>query len=390
MVSLCYIGNLVAAGIFFTFVDNCSRKFLIFLTLVLNVICWTLNLIATDIRILYLSSSICGIAYGIYDINTYNYLGEVCSPSLRGVFGALTIVCYIFATELSFVLATFNSPFLLSVVPLIISLLASMTWFMTSESPYYLAMKGKTEDSYKVLTYLNDKEVKQQHEEIVKFCQEENSIDFSSYLKNPENLKLCITVIIINMMVYVSSFAIFIGYGPTLLSPFNLDLQQLKYIILAAISIFTLLSVAMVKIFSPRSLIWMGFTMLTVVQLCLGILFSIAESYDYQVPYLGQAIITCGIFYFWVYLLTVYPAVHVLRSEIFPPKFKERGSCVLVILKTFAEFGVGAIFYPLILMVGTEVNFYIYSLAAAVGGLCARRWLKETQGKTLVEIWKEY
>lgn len=378
--------------IFFIFMNNYSRKKLIIYNIFLYFVSWILCLISNKSAILLISKIICDCGNAIYDIIACIYIGEISSPHNRGIFGALLIIFFSFGNEIEELLGIFNNYSLLSAFPLIVSIIGLCSLFFMVESPYYLSLKNKTEETMTVLSFLySEKEAENRFREILEYCEENNeNINFFQYLIAPQNLKLCTAIVITNAVVYFSSFDVLLSYGALIVRPLKINSTVFMNFFGIQICIFILISLITVKILGRRVLMFYGFLALTLIQFCIGLLLALEEGNNYKLLYIPQIFFSLISLFLFSYMLSVYPTIHVLRTEIFPSKLKDRATCILVIFKKISEFVVTSSFFPLSTIIGMSSNFFIYSVVSAVGAYFVYKFLKETRDKTLAEIKNDY
>ncbi|XP_023025214.2 facilitated trehalose transporter Tret1 [Leptinotarsa decemlineata] len=177
----------------------------------------------SHIYIYYVAKSTFAIFAGSGLIAVQVYMSEIVEDHNRGKFGCLMGVSLPFGNLYSFVLGpvtTVRDFTLLSVVPLVFSLVFFYT--IVPESPVYLAMRGKREETIKALTKLRNnkrsKEIEQDYLVIEDLTKSKRKCEKRGYLNlfdTPALRRAVIVALVVNMTQHLSGVVIIMSFlGP--------------------------------------------------------------------------------------------------------------------------------------------------------------------------------
>lgn len=387
------IGSFTVTMCFLIFVENHSRRWLIVIISILALITWSLCFWPINVYFLYASGFCDGLVRGLFDINACIYLGEILSPQNRSIVGAIMIIVYNFGSELTIILGFFNYFPALSAAPLLVSVCAILGSFFAVESPYYLVANGRHDEALRVVRHLHgndDEEARKCLDEISDYLKEENSTEFWTYIRTGKNFKICVTMVILNTIAFFNCFNIVVSYGIIVMRPFAIEPNLLMNTIGGSTFVFVLISLVTSKMAGRKTLMICGFVALSMIQFLLGLEFSFVPQLMDNHAELPYIVVTLILLFLFVFFLTVYPTIYALRSEMFPQRIKERGTCILAAFKSMVDYAIITTFFPVASAVGISINFYVFSFAAAIGAVCVVAFLRESKGKTLAQIQQDY
>lgn len=355
-----------------------------------------LNCFADTFFILLISKFLINVGLGIFDVLNCIYMSEVSSSQSRGVVVSISMVFYTVGTEFEYIVGLFQNYTLLSVVPLVVSILATICSYFVVESPYFLIMNGKSEEAYKNLCLLegtvNREKITRGYEELVQYAEQEKSCDLNllNYLLLPQNYRMFLSLLIVNSLVYLNGFSAYTGYEPIIMSSYNINDDLVLNILGISSLIAIFCSPFIIKLFGRKSLMWSGFFCIGIVQIFMAACFFIEDVNKNDVQYVPQTLVIFATIGTMIYEITVYPVTHVLRAEMLPHRLKEKGTSVIVICKAIINGIVSASFFPIALQFGYGSNFIVYSIGAFIGVGYVGLFLVETKDKSLAEIRKCY
>ncbi|XP_076065486.1 facilitated trehalose transporter Tret1-like isoform X2 [Oratosquilla oratoria] len=351
-----------------------------------SIACWIIMAYVPSKIALYLGRIGNGLAYGIIVTVATPLMAELTSPEIRGMLGSIrkmeaaigTLIMYIMAAFLHWKLAT-----ALSALPLVPVL---VLFFFVPESPYWLARKGRDEDSLKSLSFLRgSKEVAQlELDRIKKAIDEQPSVNISDQFRNmmkPQNYK---PVLIVALFYFVSPMAgqgvifqytvfvfqladpdldpfmctIYVGVTrvlSTIVALFITDLIDRRPLLIGS-GLFCSLSfimtsvVIMVPVF-PRWLI-PAFILLYVFSLCIGVSF---------IPTL-------------------------VMSEIIPTPVRSLGTSICMQISLVMFFIASITFPPIIDGIGLENALFFFASMNALLAFIFWTLVPETRGRSLVDL----
>lgn len=381
-------------------VEKMGRRNMLLWSIIIQTIGWILLVVdITSLTLLIISTFVQSIGLAIFDVIGYTYLGEICSPRNRGIFSAVSLFIYTIGIEAQFVVGLFGNYTLLAVVPIVFCPVVLLASYCTClESPYHLIMEGHNEEAMKVVSTLysgeNPQQIAARFEDLQRYAIEEtiDGIGFLTFLLLPSNLKICLFLFFVNSVLYISAHWVFFTYGPVMMQPYSDELNIGLVINISGVILLVCcaLSSFVVDLASRRFLLLSGFLLLSVLQLALAALYYIENNADTGIPGFAQSMVVLMMAVIVVFVLTVYPTVHILRAEVFPHALKIQGNCLLNVFKMMASLVCSGLFFPIADFAGVGSNFVLYAIAAALAALYVYLYYKETKGMTLTEVRRCY
>ncbi|KAK7573736.1 hypothetical protein V9T40_010927 [Parthenolecanium corni] len=392
MASLHEVTHAIGPIFSFMFLDRIGRKNCFIISSFLLFLTWLLTIFARSISLVYLTRLIFGFAISINELTSSIYLGENCSPSIRGIICSLLPLCHYAGVFVEFVVATYLPYSTVAIINTIFGFITVLTIFLLKETPYYLVMKGHFKGAEKTLTWLNgdicENESKIEIEKIKENIQLEK-VKKNSYLtlfSSPENYKTVVTVFIITMLWVLSGFNSINSYASTIFLSSTLTANE--FTILLGIVQFgaACISPFIVERYNRRTLLMISFLTMTLSQGATFILFRTGFVSHHNVYFPWLLFASVALYSFTLAL--VYPAVFIIRGELLPLSVKAIGGFLTVSVDSLASFLTIRLFPIITQQYGIEFNFLLYCTASMLGCVYIYLALPETRGKSLIDIQK--
>ncbi len=348
-----------------------------------------------------------GLGIGIASMNAPMYIAEIAPPSKRGnlvTYYQLAIVIGFFVVFL----ATYFIGNSLSEAEnlqfgwrrmfwseLIPSGLFLILLFFVPKSPRWLALKGRNEESIRILTkLLGPEEANKEHLEIQKSLQNENT-GFKVNYFSKGILAIIVIGSVLSILQQFTGINAVLYYGADIFEKalgFGKDDVLAQQILLAFINlIFTFIAMATVDKFGRKPLIYIGSIGMIVGFLMLGI--------TLQQQSLGLVSLIGVLMFVASFSMSMGPVVWVLLSEMFPNKIRSVAMSVAVAAQWAANYVVSQSF-PVVM--GSEVNnnsfwngslpYFIFIAFIIFIMIFTFKYIPETKGRSLEEledIWKK-
>ncbi|XP_030239813.1 facilitated trehalose transporter Tret1 [Drosophila navojoa] len=164
--SLIAIGALVAPFIAGPLADRIGRKWVLLSSSVFFVLAFVLNMIASQVWILYLSRVIQGCGVGFVMTAQPMYVGEISTDNVRGATGSLMQLFIVCGILYAYAIGPFVSYQTLQWGCLVVPIIADVVFFFMPESPYYLAGKGRKTAAVRSLQFLRGQSAEGVHDEM--------------------------------------------------------------------------------------------------------------------------------------------------------------------------------------------------------------------------------
>ncbi|XP_065221953.1 facilitated trehalose transporter Tret1-like [Planococcus citri] len=391
--SIEHFGKIFGALTSALLVDVVGRKFLLTFTAFVFFIQWPIVIFAKSALALCAIRIIFGFSWGLFEGANTVYLGETCTPKMRSILGTIAITADYFAVMIELIIATYFSFTTTAVINSAITFLAFLSAFWLKEPAQFLLMKGNHDKALENLMWLrgvtDPNDVKTEFEEISQDVAKERSKKSSlkETLTAPANYKsVCLLVIIYGLVASAGYFPV-MSYSAMFFSETNVFTSK-ELTILLGMSQFLVVCVTSFVIdrFNRRSIIMISFSIISLAHAGSALLYYVNDKI-YPVPYFSWLIfitmnIFVGVFAF------MYPAIFLIRSELFPLSIKAVGGCSAII-----SFGVFSLlttkmFISILTAFGIYVNFVIFSVISAALVIFVYFFLPETRNKSLIEIQK--
>ncbi|XP_065221963.1 solute carrier family 2, facilitated glucose transporter member 6-like [Planococcus citri] len=336
-------------------------------------------------RILY------GVAVGFQTGSGSVYMGENLSPSMRGVFGTLAIALYNFGIFLEYIIATYFSFRTTAITNFSIQGLLFLASFWLREPVQFLLMKGKQKQALENFMWLKGvtdaNDVKNDFEKITLNVQTEQAkkASFSKVLTSPANYKSAIIIMSIYILSSLTGYWTIMSYASAIFPASGIMSANEFTILFAATQlIVTLVASFLVDNFNRRSLILISFSIVAFIHSCTALLYYLQNNY-FEIPYFPWVIFFSITLYSAVHVFA-YPAIYLIRSELFPLSIRALATCLCMIGLAVTNFIMTKLFFNIYKNYGIHYNFMIFSASSWTLVIFVYFALPETRNKSLLEI----
>ncbi|XP_017148830.1 facilitated trehalose transporter Tret1-2 homolog [Drosophila miranda] len=354
---------------------------------------WVLMLFAKNVTMLYFGRFILGMCGGAFCVTAPMYCTEISTTALRGTIGCffqLLIVSGIFYGYLvgAFVpLTTIN--ILCSILPLIF---AAVHIFMP-ESPVYLAMKGRNEDTAKALQWLRGKnaDISEELKEILDEAQKQNDqpkVNVLAALRRPVTRKgLGISVLLQIFQQWTGINAI-LFYSTSIFEDVGSGLSGSNSTILIGVTqtTTTLVAVAIMDKAGRRILLLISGVVMAITTCLMGVYFQMSESDPDSVVGLGWLPIVSICIFIVFFSIGFGPVPWLVMAELFSEDIKSLGGSIAGTSNWLSAFIVTLLFPILKDSIGPGPTFWIFTAISVLAFFYALFFVPETKGKTILEI----
>lgn len=389
--SLDSIGRIVGAILSALFIDIVGRKSILGSCAIIFLLNWLAILFTKSVPIIYIVRLSFGLAKGMNDLSNSVYVGENTSPVFRGVFGTVASMCYYGALVGEYAVATFLTYNAIACINASIGLLTVSTIFCMKEPVQFLMMKGKNKKAEKNFLWLkgakNLDSVATEWERIKENVQLERSkkSSFSELVTSSANYKSLLIVVTTYFLVGAMGFAPVIAYTSTAFAStkaissnqFTILFGLLQFIVAILASFF-------ISSFNRRSIIITSSILIAITHLCTACLYYY-NAYIAEVPYFAWLIFSSITLFASIYSF-MYPAIFLIRSELFPLSVKAIGVSASLIANSGMSFLTTKVFLLISETYGIYVNFIAFSVVCTITAVFVYLTLPETRNKSLIEI----
>lgn len=374
--------------------DRFSHRQILTCIVAFYVLVWSLILFTSSIGVIIFCFWLYGIASGLQYIVMCAYIGEVTDPRNREILGLAIYLAGAIGTELEYLLSYLGSYHLLTLFPLLVAVCGLFTSGWMLESPYHLVNHGKGEQALKLLAYLHDKDEEEcavDLKTVREYVNEHKNIwsvrNNVQLILVPANAKLVLVVALVNGLSTLCGATVVSMTGSLLLKDFkNVDGHKFVDMFNTLRIVLDLCTFYTVKKFERRTLFLVGYPTVGVLHLICGLCYYVESKYDNEIDWLANVIAALLIAFAVVSSQTYHIALAILKLEIFPHKFKEFYSSLLLCSCDWFIFAVNRSYFSLQPIFGNAFLMLVYGLVMFVTGAIIYFFISDTKNKTLHQI----
>lgn len=369
-----------------TLCDAIGRKVTMLLLIVVFEIGWSLIVFSQDVWMLILGRIATGMAGGSYCVTVSMYISEVAQKEKRGVLGGLTqfmISCGILYANVA---GAYLSVRYFSMACAVLPVLFGVVFVGMPETPVYLLLKGRTDDSKACLRKLLGKCcVEEEYEELKKRikCKTEK-LSTRDVLRKRSAKKACLIGIGLALLKVLSGIDSVTSYLSHIFGKTDTQLgPQNASIVFAVVQIFAFVPQTLLvdrlgrKILLIASQFAMG---LGLGATALSISMETGNTALEYIPIVALCLFITG------FSIGIGPIGWIVTAEIFEEKIKGRAMSVCTFLVFFLAFVSVKMFLVLEDEWSISVPLFIYSAVSLVGAFFVLMCVPETKNKTFGEI----
>jgi len=334
---------------------------------------------------------IAGISVGVASALSPVYIAEVSPANHRGKLLTLNLIAIVLGQASAFfsnyalqnVGGENNWRWMIGVMA-IPSCIFLLFLFFVPESPRWLVEKNKDDEALKVLGKLNSESIVQSVFSEIKDSVKQSSAQLKELFKGPI-FKILVIGCLLSVFQQVTGINLIMYYAPSIFKAANFA-QSSALFQSALISLVYLFASLMAFLFIDRfgrkplmiiGSIGMG---ISLTLLALAFIFQQTE---------GYLVLFCIMGFIASFGFSLGPVVWTLIPEIFPNRYRSEGVAFSVFAQWAANFLV-TVTFPILLKNLQGKAFFIYATMCALCVIFSIVMLKETKGKTLEEIEKEF
>lgn len=261
------------------------------------------------------------------------------------------------------------------------SLLFLILLFFVSETPRFLYLKGKKEQSMAVLERIGGKTLAQKEMAEIEKSISNNNVSFRMLLE-PSLRKVLVVGFVLAVLVQLSGINTIIDYAPKIFVTAGWEMNTGLFATfgLGIVNfVSTWVAILIVDKFGRRPLYIIGSAGMTVALLGLAIAGVTGH-------FAGLTVLILIILFLMFFSSCIGPVFWTYMSEIFPNRIRGTALSVPVFTQWVFNALVVLVFPSMLANLNAGVTFGILALFAAIQLFVAVKYMKETKGKSLEEI----
>ncbi len=393
-VSAVLIGAIIGAAVGGRLADGLGRKKALILLGIIFAVGAILTSISPNLGFFIAFRIIVGFGIGAASMITPMYIAELAPPAIRGslvTFFQLAItvgIAVAYWVDLGFANAGmgWRPMFAVALIP---GALLAIGMLFLSETPRWLAGKGRWDDASVALEHtVHGEEKRQELNDIRKTIEEEKRTSVKELLRPGLRLALLVGVglAIFQQLVGINTV---IYYAPTIFGYAGFNSASTAILATSVVGVVnvlsTILSLFLVDRVGRRPLLTFGIVGMIVTLTAMGIIFAIGPTHA------GWFILVCLIVYIISFAIGMGPVFWLMTSELFPNRLRGSGASISSLWNWAANLAVSITFLTLIGVAGKPGTFWIYAFLGVLAFIFCWALVPETKGKTLEQIeqyWK--
>lgn len=390
--SLQEIGRTVGPLLAILLLDTIGRKKSLIISATIFFLQWIIILFTRSVWVIGVIRLLFGIGIGINDVASSIYFGENATPSIRGIFGSVTVSFFYTGVLLEYLFTNYFSYYTVAIINGILSGISLMTAVLLKESTQFLIMKGKLEQARKNFIYLkgnrNDEQVQKEFAEIKENIHQEQirKESLTKLFSTPFIYKIVLIVFIQYTLTQATGFSAVNAFATVSFSSSGSFSQKELTILLGIIQLVSVaLSSLIVERFARKTMMRTFYGLAGLVHLCSAALFY-TQQYICEIPNFPIYIFISITAYSAIFAVGILPSFCLLRGELFPQSIRVIGGCISIIGNSVMGIFVNYMYLIVAEKYGTYVNYLFFSVSSFATVFFVHFILPETRGKTLVEI----
>ncbi|KAI9554051.1 hypothetical protein GHT06_019323 [Daphnia sinensis] len=394
-----WVGSLMNIGALFgalcggLLMDTFGRRFILMTMTSPYIIGWLMITLAIDSSMLYVGRIIVGFAGGVCSAIAPCYIGEISTPTMRGIVGfffSLNLASGLLVTSLMGLWMDWRW---ISVVCTIEPIIFLIGLIFIPESPYYLVKKGRHSDACGALCWLrgSNYNIKPELYQIECRVQEDSNKAYQlSDIYQPWLLKPILIGVVLMALQQFSGLNALSFNAAEIFRMADINFNRLIcVVIINAVQVTSVVfsSTVLVKKFKRRALFITaeGFACLSM--LCMGLFFFYLDPSNTQMmAHFKWVPLTSMIVFFAAIGLGLGALPWLISSEVLPPRFRGPGSSIIAFTNFAMSFTVTKTFVDMQRVMTHAGVFWFYAGVCLIGILFGLFLLPETKDRTSNQI----
>lgn len=340
-----------------------------------------------------------GMCLGQYMCVYTMYIGEIASPSTRGAEGTAATIMFNLGILVMFIIVPYLSISMAAAIWLTVSAGITIVFWFMPESPYYLAMTGKTDEAEATLEKLRGKlDVSEELRMIVESMSDEKQQRKTGGIRElliaRASRRAFIIITLITITHHVGGFFMLIAYSQLLFKSAQLEMisDHSANILLGVMQVvFATITIFLIDKLGRKPLIRISGLIAAASNLVIGAFFYAKDYLNADVSAYSAVLLIAAVLLVIAFNCGLLPIQIIMMSEMFATEVKAVATCFLATISgCFAV--IAAKTYILVAVTwnyGHSVPYLAFFAIVTVCTILILRLSPETKGKTFVQIQRE-
>lgn len=370
--------------------DLIGRKISMLILVVPFMIGWGLVIWANSVVMFYVGRFLLGVAGGAFCVTAPIYTGEIAEPEIRGSLGSYFQLMLTIGILIAYVLGSFISLKLLSIISAVIPLIFFAIFFFMPETPVYYLMKGNESEARKSLLRLRgnaydiESELNEQKEALAE--QSRNKTSFIKALTMRAARNGLITGFGLMLFQQLSGVNAIIFYTGSIFSAGGSISAETSTIVVGVIQVIAVfISSLIVDKLGRKILLIASEIVMMLGAFVLGIYYYLDYTSTDLSAFSWVPLISVCLFIL-LFNLGFGPIPWMMMGELFSPQIKGVAGSSACLFNWLMAFVVTRFYNDLVEAFGNYTTFWSFSVICAIGIVFVVFIVPETKGKSLEQI----
>ncbi|KPJ21147.1 Facilitated trehalose transporter Tret1 [Papilio machaon] len=371
-------------------IDSIGRKYCVILACIPKMIVSIIYIFASDVWMLILGRALIGVTDSFIFTVVPIYSSEIASKEMRGSLGTFLQIFSSLGIVVTLSVGPYTSFTTFNTVFAIINVVAGIPLLFLPDSPFFLYLKGKTNEAHNVLKVLrgNDQLAK---EEIASYAlSTDNKVDKIALLKNKAFLKCLAIAVLLSAGSQLVGFNAVSFYLQTILVSTRTKVKpEIASVVIGVIQLFaSFCTTVMMERFKRKQILISSLLGMFIGLIGLGAFFKLSEDVEVQ-GFLNYLPLISLILVVYCYSAGMGSLIWLLIAELFDGPARAFGVSISLIINTLSVFITTKYFSTLTMVLGPAVTYWLFSGCCLITCIFIYYCVPETKGKSFREI-QEY
>lgn len=385
-----FIGALIGAPLAAILSDKIGRKIVILSTAFPLIISWIMIGVCDSFTYLMISRVFCGVAGSALFTVVPSYIAEVTEPEIRGRLGAMLTWMWNLGVVIIYSAGPFVEIKTMAFISISIPLIFILLFSWMPESPYFFAMKNRSENAKLSLSIFrsgeNSDEVDKLYKEILEQISENlNIVDIFTNALNRKTLVLILTIITIQEF---SGRSPFLFYSQSIFQEADKNIPAIYISMIYALTqlLSAFISSFIVDKFGRKPLLLLSCIGSAICLIIQGTFFYLKYQLCYNLQDFKWLPVITLLSFVVIFTIGLGTVPMILAGEMFATNVKSNGLGIVDLYAAVISIVISKFFQIATDEVGIFLPFWAFAIVCVFGIGFIAKFLPETKGLSLEDI----